>query len=135
MNETCSICGCELHRSGRYATPDIEGRSHATEHHFVAERFFGRSKNRSGDSRQPIFQESPWPVEGRKAVFCYDCHEELIHNPVYLPEDITNFAILVKRLQLNEEVKEASKDKLARRIELLHEVIKRGIRSLLDVPR
>ena len=29
MAEICGICGCELNRSGNYATPTPEGRSHA----------------------------------------------------------------------------------------------------------
>jgi len=131
MQETCSICGCQLHRSGRYATPDVEGRSHATEHHFVAERLFGRSANRPKELRQPVLADCPWPVEGQKAVFCYECHEELIHNPVLLPKDIDNLRQLVKLAGLDETVKEASRNKLANRIILLHDVIEKGIQALL----
>jgi hypothetical protein len=39
-----------------------------------AERFFGR-----------IFDKCPWGVEGDTTILCYDCHEELLHNPVFLP--------------------------------------------------
>ena len=130
MAETCGICGCELHRGGEYATPTPEGRSHATAHHFVAERFFGRSVNRRGDQRTPIFDTCPWGVEGEKAVFCYDCHEELVHNPVFLPDDVEAFAELVQNRGLAETTKSDSRKKLAGRIELLHEVIARGIREL-----
>jgi hypothetical protein len=35
VDEHCAICGCLLNRSGEYATPTKQGRSHATEHHFV----------------------------------------------------------------------------------------------------
>jgi hypothetical protein len=48
----------------------------------VAERFFGRSNNRRGTQRDRVFEECPWGIEGQTAVFCYDCHEELLHNPV-----------------------------------------------------
>jgi len=59
MAESCGICGCELNRSGNYATPTPEGRSHATAHHFVAERFFCRSANRKGNQRtKPLPQSS-----------------------------------------------------------------------------
>ena len=128
--ETCGICGCELNRSGNYATPTPEGRSHATAHHYVAERFFGRSSNRRGSQRTPIFDTCPWGVEGEKAVFCYECHEELIHNPVFLPDDVKAFAELVQDRGLAETTKTDSRDKLAGRVELLHEVIARGIREL-----
>src|SRR5438874_2904736 len=28
MDETCAICGCQLHRTGEYAQPTVLGRSH-----------------------------------------------------------------------------------------------------------
>jgi hypothetical protein len=129
--ERCAICNCELHRlRGTYARPTIEGRSHATEHHYVAERFFGRSANRSGEARERIFTECPWRVEGITAVFCYECHEELLHNPVLLASDIERFARLVKQRGFAEDQKTESRTKLAGRIQLLHEVIAAGIDAL-----
>jgi len=66
MPEICVICGCKLNRvKGVYATSTIEGRSHATQHHYVAERFFGRSATRRGEQREPIFKKCPWGVEGQ----------------------------------------------------------------------
>jgi hypothetical protein len=121
--ETCQICGCQITRKkGVYATDTIEGRSHATKHHYVAERFFGRS----------IFKnmKDPWGLEGQKEVFCYECHEELLHNPVLTPKDIQRFAELVERTGLNEKKKTSSKAKIAGRINLLHEVIKKGLEAL-----
>ena len=131
LAEFCSICGCSLHRNGNYAAPTIEGRSHATQHHFVPERFFGRSSNRRGTQRDTIFEKCPWNMEGTKDVFCYECHEELVHNPVFLPEDIEKFARLVRLRGLSEETKTASRDKIGERIKLLHEVIARGVDELL----
>ena len=129
----CAMCGCKIHHGGAdYAKPSPEGRSHATKHHYVAERFFGRSTNRKGETRQPIFENCPWGVEGQSKDFCYDCHEELLHNPVLLPEDVERFADLVKRKGLNENRKTTSKGKIAGRIKLLHEVIEKGIESLLN---
>ena len=131
MIETCAICGCELHRTkDTYALPTAEGRSHASKHHFVAERFFGRSKNRRGTQRDKIFEKCPWGVEGKTTTFCYDCHEELLHNPVFLPEDIDRLANLVKERGLDENRKTESKDKIAGRIKLLHEIIQRGLEEL-----
>ena len=132
QNEICAICGCELHRSGEYATPTVAGRSHATEHHFVAERFFGRSTNRRGTKREGVFPACPWGNEGETGVYCYECHEELLHNPVLLPEDIQAFADLVKRRNLHEDVKQEHKDKIAGRIMLFHEIIAVGLKTLLD---
>lgn len=130
MSERCAICGCDLHRDGEYAKPTIKGRSHATRHHFVAERFFGRSTNRRGTQRPPIFKKCPWGVETQSAVFCYECHEELIHNPVFLPQDVEKFAALVKARGFGEQQKLNSREKIAGRIQLFREVIQAGIDKL-----
>lgn len=135
MSEYCAICGCVLHRSGNYARPTVEGRSHASSHHLVPERFFGRSTNRRGEQRERLFEVSPWGHEGEKAVFCYDCHEELLHNPVILPRDLDALAELVRLRGLDEPVKSPSRDKLAGRIELLHEVLAAGLERLVELER
>ena len=101
----CKIYGWSIHREGEYAKPTIKGCSHATRHHYVAERFFDRSKNRQGEQRNPIFENCPWGLEKQRDEFCYECHEELLHNPVLLPEDICQFAELVKQRGLNESKK------------------------------
>ena len=128
--ENCAICGCKLHRDGDYAKPTVKGRSHATEHHYVAERFFGRSANRPGTSREPIFKDDEWNLEKRTAAYCYECHEELIHNPVFLADDITAFSDLVRARGLSEDDKTDDRSKISGRIKLLHEVIKAGLDAL-----
>jgi len=126
--ERCGICGCALHRTaGTYALPTPEGRSHATRHHFVAERFFGRSSNRSGTKRDSVFATCPWGAEGESGVFCYECHEELLHNPVFLPDNIATLAQLVKARGISESEKSADRSRLAGRVLLLHEVIAAGL--------
>jgi len=54
---------------------------------------------------------------------------------VFLPADICRFAELVRLRDLDESEKPASKDKIARRIELLHEVIEEGVKALLVAER
>jgi len=131
MTERCAICGCQLHRTkDTYARPTVEGRSHATKHHYVAERFFGRSTNRRGTKTEGMFPSCPWSHEGESVVFCYECHEELVHNPVLLPEDIARFAELVKQRGLSEEMKTESREPIAGRVALFHEVIARGLATL-----
>lgn len=130
LEENCAICGCKLHRDGDYAKPTVKGRSHATEHHYVAERFFGRSSNRPKDIRESLFPEDEWNLEKKTAAYCYECHEELIHNPVFLPDDIAAFSDLVKSKGLAEDTKTDDRSKLAGRIRLLHEVIKTGLNVL-----
>jgi hypothetical protein len=104
-----------------------EALSHATSHHYVAERFFGRSTNRRGTRREAMFEDCPWGHEGEVVVFCYDCHAELIHNPVILPEDIQRFAQLVRKRGPSEESKSEDRSLIAGRIRLSQEVIAGGI--------
>ncbi|MGA9030922.1 MAG: hypothetical protein WB402_00150 [Sulfuricaulis sp.] len=128
MAERCFICGCTLHREkGTYARPDVKGRSHATENHFVPERFFGRSTNRRGTKTEGIFETCPWGYEGKTEVFCYECHEELLHNPVLLPQDIERFAEICRSRGLDEDSKSKDRSKIAGRIKLLREVIAKGL--------
>lgn len=131
MKEHCSICGCLLHRNGDYAKPTTKGRSHATKHHFVAERFFGRSTNRKGTLREPLFPQCPWGQAGKSAVFCYECHEELLHNPVLLPEDVSGLAELVRQRGYSETEKPLDRSRIGGRIRLFHEVVRAGIQELL----
>ena len=133
--ERCGICNCNLHRSGDYAKPSTKGRSHRTKHHYVAERFYGRSLNRKGTKRKPIFYQDPWSLNTKTGVFCYECHEELLHNPVLLPEDIGRFRELVIARRLDESHKTKSRELIAGRIKLFHSVIEVGLNHLLNCER
>jgi hypothetical protein len=133
MQECCGICNCELHRDGCYAKNSPHGRAHATRHHHVAERFFGRSKNRKNKTtRDAIFSSCPWSHEKKTIVLCYDCHEHLIHNPALLDKDIEKFKKLVESRGLPEKSKPENKCKLKGRILLFHEVISAGLQVLED---
>jgi hypothetical protein len=112
----------------------VLGRSHATRHHFVAERFFGRSTNRR-DTTEGLFAKCPWGLEGRSEVFCYECHEELLHNPVLLPGDVQTFAELVARRGFDEAEKSTDRSPLAGRVRFLQEVIARGLDVLTQEAR
>ena len=135
ITEICAICGCILQRCGEYAKPTIKGRTHATKHHYVAERFFGRSKNRPGTQHEKIFNKCPWNIEGETGLFCYECHEELLHNPVFLPEDIQRLSELVKLRGLSEDYKTEKREIIAQRIQLLQEVISKGLQKVLESSR
>jgi hypothetical protein len=69
---------------------------------------------------------------GKSIVLCYECHEELVHNPVFLPDDFADLALLVKLRGLQEEEKTDDRGKLGGRIHLLHEVIASGLGTLLS---
>jgi hypothetical protein len=71
-------------------------------------------------------------LEGKTEVFCYECHEELLHNPVFLPEDIDRLRALVIARRLSESTKDENRDKMAGRIKLLHEVIAAGLLALTE---
>lgn len=134
-DQRCSICNCRLTRvSGTYADGTVLGRSHASRHHCVAERFFGRSANRKG-VREALFDECPWGQEGKRLMFCYECHEELLHNPVLLPQDIALFARLVRERGLSEDDKSDRRHFLRGRVVLLHEVIAAGLSSVAGSQR
>jgi hypothetical protein len=81
--------------------------------------------------REPLFKTCPRGIEGKSGVYCYECHEELIHNPVFTEEDMRRFSRLVAGRGLNEDEKPAHREKLAGRIRLLHEVIEEGLRGLV----
>ena len=72
----------------------------------------------------------PWGYEGKRQNYCYECHEELIHNPVFLPDDVRLFAALVKARGLDEVTKEEGREKIAGRIKLFQEVISAGLKAL-----
>src|SRR2546430_8694767 len=52
---TTEIYTLSLHDALPISAPTVPGRSHASRHHYVAERFFGRSKNRRGTQRERVF--------------------------------------------------------------------------------
>ena len=79
-----------------------------------------------------LFNACPWGREGESEVFCYECHEELLHNPVLLPGDVSALAELVRTRGLSEMVKTEDRSKIAGRVILLHEVIARGLKSLRE---
>jgi len=82
-----------------------------------------------------MFGFCPWGHEGKSEVFCYECHEELLHNPVLLPEDVARFAELVRMHGLSEEVKTADRSKIAGRVALFHDAITRGLKILDEEER
>lgn len=135
-NDNCEICKCPLtqHKKNTYGKDTTDGRSYKSKHHYVAKRFLGNSKNRRGTRRSKIFEPKIWSQEIGKVKFyvylCYDCHEELLHNPVLLPEDIEKLSSIVKKKELNQKDKPRDKRKIAGRIKLFHEIIKKGLEQI-----
>jgi hypothetical protein len=121
--ERCTVCGCAVHREGRYGLATTQGRSHASEHHFVATRLLKRRSER------------PWFLEQETIVCCYECHEELLHNPVLLPTDLLRFALLIQSRGLNDDEKLPGRKGFVARVQLLQEVIAVGIKAMLKKER
>jgi len=64
--------------------------------------------------------------------FCYDCGEELLHNPVLLEEEILGLARLFEVRGAGEhDGKPDRSEKHAKRIVIFREVIAEGIRQVL----
>jgi len=135
LKTQCRLCDCLLSRGrGVYALPTPAGRSHGTRHHYVAERFFGRTTNRRTHEANPIFTKGDYSdCAGKTEIFCYECHEELLHNPIFLPADIEKFAKLTKKRHYDEagQVKTEKREKIGQRIKLLNEVVSKGLDELL----
>ena len=87
------------------------------------------SVTEDGTKTEGIFAECPWEHEKKTVIFCYECHEELLHNPVMLPDDIVAFAEIVKARGLNEDEKPQDRGKIAGRVKLLHEILALGLAS------
>lgn len=51
-------------------------------------------------------------------MYCYECHEELLRNPVLLPNGVSAFSALVRARGLNEDDKPEDRSKVAGRIML-----------------
>ena len=64
-------------------------------------------------------------------MYCYECHEELLHNPVFTAKDMGQFAELVRLRGLAEDAKSRDRSKLAGRVRLFHELIEAGLSALL----
>jgi hypothetical protein len=120
----CVVCRCRLTTGGGYADSSVQGRAHATNHHFVAKRFFGTG----------VFHICPWDIGNKTAVCCYECHEVLLHNPVFTEANLAVFAALVVARGLDEDDKPPTAEKLGGRIRLLHEVIDAGLSALSRAP-
>jgi hypothetical protein len=63
-------------------------------------------------------------------LFCYECHEELLHNPIFLLGDVQKFAQIVKLRDLDEDEKSDDRSKMAGRVRLFQEALALGLEKL-----
>mgnify|MGYP001619825991 CR=1 FL=1 len=124
----CGLCGCALLRMGKYGEDNALGRCFPSEHHLVAKRFYGKNKNK----RSKILDDDDFKkFSNEKIKLCYDCHEELLHNPVLSPDNMKGFKELVRKKHWDERNKKDGKEKIRGRIKLLQEIIDKGINIML----
>jgi hypothetical protein len=110
----CQLCKAELQEGNRnniYGTD--EGMRHISRHHLFPKRFRNYFTN---DELMKIFQIETPNILGN---FCYECHEEVLHNL------ILNREIIDKLSQLFE-----GKDKKTRII-IFYEIFRMGIETIL----
>jgi len=110
----CQLCKAELQEGNRNNTYGTDGgMNHISRHHLFPKRFRNYFTD---DEIKQIFQIEPPMVLGE---FCYECHEEVLHNLVLNREIIDKLSKLFE-----------GKDKKTRII-IFHQIFKLGIESIL----
>lgn len=106
----CQLCKTPLKEGNLgniYGTG--EGLNHLSRHHLFPKRF---KKYYTNDEIQKIFHiDNPSSFR----VFCYECHEEILHNIVLNDSMVAGLSTLLD-----------GKDKKTK-IKIIHEIIKKGI--------
>ena len=93
----CMLCGIEF-TSGAYATEN--GRYNRSEHHLFPLRF---KKYRI--SQRSLAKKLNVETQDFDSVhLCYECHEELLHNPVFTTKMIEELSHLMKGKRLEDKV-------------------------------
>ncbi len=111
----CMLCGKKF-TTGAYATES--GRYHRSEHHLFPTRFKKRFSQRSLAKKLNVETQDLDSV-----YLCYECHEELLQNPVFTTKMIEELSYLMSGKSLQNKVvtlsrviklgiREAIKDKL-----------------------
>ncbi|PIR66222.1 MAG: hypothetical protein COU51_05060 [Parcubacteria group bacterium CG10_big_fil_rev_8_21_14_0_10_36_14] len=94
----CELCGCELilKNEKQYGTSGAE--CHISRHHFFPKRFLKLF------DKKEIKKYFNIEDKNEKAVLCYDCHEEMIHNIVLTPQIIKKFGKKMKNKNIKERI-------------------------------
>ena len=94
----CMLCGIEYATGVVYASE--HGRRSRGRHHLFPRRFEKRGMSQEGLARK-------LDVETRDLGFvhlCYECHEELLHNPVLTIKMLDELSHLIKGKSLEDKV-------------------------------
>ncbi|HEY9205431.1 MAG TPA: hypothetical protein VIO58_05870 [Candidatus Methanoperedens sp.] len=106
----CQLCKTPLKEGNLgYAYGTSEGLTHLSRHHIFPKRL---KKYFTNDEIQKIFHiDNP----SSSMVFCYECHEEILHNIILNDSMVAMLSTLLDR-----------KDKKTK-IKIIHEILKKGI--------
>ena len=93
----CMLCGIEF-TSGAYATEN--GRYNRSEHHLFPTRF-----EKYHISQRSLAKKLNVESQDFDSVhLCYECHEELLHNPVFTTKMIKELSHLMRGKSLEDKV-------------------------------
>ena len=95
----CMLCGTKFSTKGIYATKTKNGRHHRGEHHLFPARFEKHFSQRSLAKKLNVETQSLDSI-----YLCYDCHEELLQNPVFTTKMIKELSYLMKGKSLEDKV-------------------------------
>ena len=93
----CALCGIEF-TTGAYATKN--GRFHGSEHHLFPARF-----KKFHVSQRSLAKKLNIESQDFDSVhLCYECHEELLHNPVFTTKMIKELSQLMRGMSFEDKV-------------------------------
>jgi len=92
------LCGIEVTTSGVYATEN--GQHYRSKHHLVPNRF-----NKYRISQRSLAKKLNVETgDFISILLCYECHEELLHNPVFTTKMIKELSHLMRGKSLEDKV-------------------------------
>lgn len=97
-NTKCALCGCNLiqKRPEKYGKKGAE--RHISRHHYFPKRF---ERYFNDEEIKKLFDIED---KNQKAVLCYQCHEEMIHNIVLSPKIIQKIGKKMKGRSIKERI-------------------------------
>ena len=96
--DRCVLCGIKFTTGGVYATES--GRHNRSEHHLFPARF-----EKFGISQRSLAKKLNVETQDFDSVhLCYECHEELLHNPVFTTKMIKGLSHLMKGKSFEDKV-------------------------------
>ncbi len=94
------LCGIKFSKTGVYAEKTESGQRYRAEHHLIPKRFEKyHISQRSLAEKLNVGTQDFVPV-----YLCYECHEELLQNPVFTAKMLEELSPLIKGKSLEDKV-------------------------------